>query len=344
MLTVLLAARDAERTLPAALLAHERVLPPDGGFKIVAVDNGSRDRTRALLERARDRLPLVVLCEPHAGLNRARNAAWPHVAGDLVVMTDADAVPAAGWLRAFRGEADRRPEFDVFAGPVRPVFATPPAPDLVAAVRVGPTWSATTRGHDGEIDPLEAHGPSFALRLCALGASPPFDPTIGPDGTEFFAMGAETSLLLALRRRGVRAWFTSAAAVEHRLPPAASREDWVLRRQIRYGRGRLRLGTVAAARRRLRWDGVPLALRLALGARRRALARATAAGDAAAAVRARVRLCYLAGQAIEARARTRGREPSLVEVLRLLPPDVARRLAGPAAAAPARTATGVSST
>jgi glycosyltransferase involved in cell wall biosynthesis len=330
VLTVLLAARDAERTLPAVLDAHERLLPPDGGFRIVAVDNGSRDRTRALLERARDRLPLVVVSEPRPGLNRARNTAWPRVEGDLVVLTDADSVPAAGWLRVFRREADRRPDVDVFAGRVVPVFAAPPAPELLAAARAGPTWSATTRTRDGEADPLEAIGPSLAVRRSALPPASPFDEGIGPDGTDLYAMGAETSLLLALRGRGARAWFCAAAAVEHLLPPEASREDWVLRRQVRYGRGRMRLGTVPAGRRRLAWRGIPLALRLGLFARRRALERATAAGDAAGTLRERVRLCYLAGQAIEARALARGTAPSLAEVLTLLPRDVARRLSPPA--------------
>jgi glycosyltransferase involved in cell wall biosynthesis len=332
VLTVLLCARDAERTLPAVLEAHERLLPPDGGVLFVAVDNGSRDRTRALLERARDRLPLVVVSEPRAGLNRARNAAWPSVRGDLVVLADADTVPSPGWLRTLRREADRRPEFAVFSGPIRPVFATPPHADLLAAARPGPTWGASLRNEDGETDPLEAIGPALALRTSALPAAPVFDESIGPDGTATFAMGAETSLLLALRRRGARAWFSLGAAVEHRLPPAASRENWVLWRQIRYGRGRMRLGTVAGARRRLRWNGVPVALLLSLRARRRGLARATAAGDSPEALRERVRLCYLAGQAIEARAQARGAEPSLAEVLRALPADVARRLAAPAPA------------
>ena len=325
MLTVLLAARDAERTLPEVLDAYRRQAEPVGGWRLVVVDNGSRDGTRDVLASRGAGLPLHVVDEPRPGQNRARNAAWPLVTGDLVVLTDADTVPSPRWLACLRAASDAHPEVGVFAGPVRPRFTVPPSPALRRAVRPGPTWAVLDGETDGEVDPLHAIGPNLAIRVAALPPAPVFDEGAGPDGTPWFAMGAETSLLHRLRRAGVRGYFVGAAHVDHVLPPEASTASWVLRRAVRYGRGRYRLGTVRSARRRIAWGGVPLALRFDLARRRRSLARALASQDEAAALAAHWDLCYLAGQALGALARSRPLDPEH-ELRALLPAETRARL------------------
>jgi glycosyltransferase involved in cell wall biosynthesis len=57
-----------------------------GGWKLVIVDNGSTDRTR-------DKLRLTYLFEFKRGKNAGLNTGLAHVEGDLIVLTDDDAVP-----------------------------------------------------------------------------------------------------------------------------------------------------------------------------------------------------------------------------------------------------------
>jgi glycosyltransferase involved in cell wall biosynthesis len=303
MLTVLLVARDASASLGEVLAAYERLVPPPGGWRLVVADNGSVDGTAAVVADASSRLPLTVVSDPRRGQNRARNRAMPFVEGDLLVLTDADAVPRPDWLVRLRTAADRHDGHDVFAGTVRPVFATPPPPWLLAAVRHGPTFARLERDRDEDVDPTEGLGPNLAIRVRALPPRPCFDETIGPDGTRDYAMGSETALLLRLARAGAKARYVRDAIVDHLLPPSLSTPEGVLERAFRFGRGRFRLGTVPAARDRLRIGGVPLRLVADRLGRRIALLRA--GRDPVRSFRARWHLAFLAGQAYEAR-RARG--------------------------------------
>src|SRR5438477_428630 len=89
----MLAARDAEGTLAEVLAAHRRLVPPPGGWRLVLADDGSVDGTLDVVRRAAATLPLVLVRQPSRGQNGVRNVALQHVQGDLLVLTDADAIP-----------------------------------------------------------------------------------------------------------------------------------------------------------------------------------------------------------------------------------------------------------
>ncbi|MCC7138770.1 MAG: glycosyltransferase [Planctomycetes bacterium] len=307
MLTVLLVTRDGGRTLPEVLAAHRRLVAPPGGWRLVVVDNGSTDETRARLAEHAAHLPLVLRHEPVRGQNRARRAGEDAVEGDLLVLTDDDAVPAPGWLLALRAAADAHPAHDVIVGTVRPRFERPPAPWLLEVVRPGPVWAQVERERAEEVDPTEGLGPNVAIRTRALGPRPWFDVALGPDGTATYPMGAETSLLVALRGRGARAWYAKDAVVEHLVPAAHVEPAWVVARAFRYGRGRARMRTARASRSRWRWRGVPWRTWADLAGRRGALWRAGA--DPRRRFKALWRLALLAGEAYEARAAAGARDP-----------------------------------
>src|SRR5690349_2014049 len=106
MLTVLIATRNGEKTLPGVLEAYGRAQTPVGGFKLVVVDNGSTDATPALAGRFRNKLPLTWLSENAPGKNAALNRGLSAVEGDLVVLTEDDAFPHPDLLTRLRGAAD----------------------------------------------------------------------------------------------------------------------------------------------------------------------------------------------------------------------------------------------
>jgi hypothetical protein len=89
---VIVPARDAEATLGATLdaLAGQAA-------EVIVVDNGSRDGTAALAEA---RGVTVVRRERGEGPGAARNAGAARTTADALAFTDADCVPAPGWLDA----------------------------------------------------------------------------------------------------------------------------------------------------------------------------------------------------------------------------------------------------
>jgi GT2 family glycosyltransferase len=320
VLTVLMVARDAAATLPEVLAAHRRLLEPPGGWRLVAVDNGSADSTPDLLREAARDLPMEVLSAPEPGQSRARNAAAPSVRGEWVVLTDADAVPREDWLVRLAEAARQHPDHDVLVGTVVPRFETPPPPWVLAAVRHGPMFVRVERPEAGEVHPTEGVGPNVAIRVRALPPPPWCDEALGPDGTSDYPMGGETELLRRLAGRGARAWYAKDAVVEHLVPASRAAPDELLRRAFRHGRGLERLGLSASHGDRLRCGGVSLRTWGDLFGRRVALGRARKRGDATRAFRAAWKTAVLAGQACEARA-ARGL-PDRGPVLRHLPASV----------------------
>ena len=97
-ISVVIAARDAERTLGATLdgLAAQDL---DARFEVVVVDNGSRDGTAAIAE-THPRVDRVIRRERGDGPGAARNGGVAAATGEVIAFTDADCAPAPGWLRA----------------------------------------------------------------------------------------------------------------------------------------------------------------------------------------------------------------------------------------------------
>jgi glycosyltransferase involved in cell wall biosynthesis len=88
-LSVTMAVHDAERYLGAALESIQKQSFAD--FELIAVDDGSRDGSLAILQRHAARDPrLRVIARPHAGIVAARSAALAVATGELVAIMDAD--------------------------------------------------------------------------------------------------------------------------------------------------------------------------------------------------------------------------------------------------------------
>jgi glycosyltransferase involved in cell wall biosynthesis len=78
-----------------------------GAWELVVVDNGSTDRTVAVVESWRDRLPglVVVDASERRGLNFARNAGVDAARGDFLAFCDSDDAAVPGWLTAMAAAA-----------------------------------------------------------------------------------------------------------------------------------------------------------------------------------------------------------------------------------------------
>lgn len=94
MITVVIPAYNAAKTLGECLasLASQEEVP--GPVEIIVVDDGSTDETAAIAAAAGAR----VLRQERQGQAAARNVAIQSANGDILAFTDADCVPQSNWL------------------------------------------------------------------------------------------------------------------------------------------------------------------------------------------------------------------------------------------------------
>lgn len=244
-------------------------------WEVLVVDNTDGDaRTRVAAERFAARLPLRLLLEPGRGMNRARNRAIDHARGSLVVFTDDDVAPQPDWLTELRRGVERWPKAQVFGGRVLPSW---PADGLAPSPHELSENAYAIADWNLSEGPYSAHrifGPNMAYRASVFEGGGRFDPRFGPDGTDTYITGAETSLNLELERTGVTPVYLPRAVVHHRIRREQLQPAWLYKRAFRLGRWEAHVAGLS----RRPWGALP---RLLLDLRRAyvRLTAARAAGD-----------------------------------------------------------------
>ncbi len=238
MLSVIFATFNGSDSLPLMLESLTKILPPEGGWKLVAVDNASTDNSILILESYLDKLPLTILTEKNQGKNAALNTGIQHIEGDLVVFTDDDVVVDPLWLKELALEATLKQDFDVFAGLILPFWKIKPEPWVLDWVNHQTVYGFTSSSlATGEIKFGSVFGANMAIRASFFSDGNRFDTAIGPDGTLNYKMGSETSLVKKLAQDGARCYFTTTAKVQHIISENEMDYNWVLGRAVRSGRG-----------------------------------------------------------------------------------------------------------
>ncbi|HEV2915720.1 MAG TPA: glycosyltransferase family 2 protein [Pyrinomonadaceae bacterium] len=92
-------------------------------FRIIFVDNASKDETRKVVEENSGGLNLEYVYEARPGLNAARNAGYEHAQAPYVAHLDADAKAAPGWIENIR-RVIRDEQPDLTGGPIFPYYIT----------------------------------------------------------------------------------------------------------------------------------------------------------------------------------------------------------------------------
>ena len=233
MLTVLMATHNGAETLPEVLSAYCKLDPPDGGWKLVIVDNGSTDSTKGIIASFESRLPLTYVFEPTLGKSTALNTGLLSVSGDLVVMTDDDALARPDWLVQMRLAADAQPSFSIFGGAIVPHWEVP-APNWIL-----PFWSELTitdpAWEEGPTVMARVSGPNMGVRSKVIEAGYRFDASLGPVGPRYM-MGEDTDFVQRLGQAGFKAWHCKHAVVAHMIRKHQMQKKWMLRRAVQLGR------------------------------------------------------------------------------------------------------------
>lgn len=237
MLTVLLATHNGAGTLPRVLEGYTRLQSPEGGWRLVIVDNASTDATAQLLAQFSPLLPLHAMHTERRGKNIALNLGLGHCLGELVVLTDDDAVPDADWLVALQRVARQQPSFDTFGGRIDPLWPDDRCPDwIVRLVNLGATFAITPADMvPGPAAAARVWGPNMAIRMRVFESGHRFDEGVGPAAGQY-VMGSEVEFTCRIERAGHRAFYAPDARVAHIIRPHQMEPLWIIGRGYRLGR------------------------------------------------------------------------------------------------------------
>ncbi len=119
--------------------------PPQGGWEVVVVDDGSADNTPLILESFIGRLPLRLHRQPNCGRSAARNAGAAIALGRVLVFCDSDRVCAPSFVSAHAEAAADGHDMLVSLGEVREVYVSDVdgrRAELIGDIEAGCPWLA----------------------------------------------------------------------------------------------------------------------------------------------------------------------------------------------------------
>jgi glucosyl-dolichyl phosphate glucuronosyltransferase len=227
--SIILCTRNRCASLRRTLAALEAVGVPDGWtVEVIVADNGSTDETARVVEAAQ--LPNMAcryVCEPRVGQCYARNAGLAAAAGEIIIFTDDDVVPARDWLAQLcspvvAGRADAVAGTIVLAANLVRPWMTP----MHRAWLASSEWVAA-----GQEPRLIGANMAFARRV--LERVPGFDVELGPGRLGF---GDDDLFGEQLRAAGYRIIAQPSAVVEHHFDPARLTRDSFLSSARKQGR------------------------------------------------------------------------------------------------------------
>ena len=226
-------------TLPKVLEACCRLAPPEGGWSLLVIDDGSTDGTREVLAGFSARLPLRFVTQARRGKNAALNLALQlalaHDDAALYLFIDDDAIPAPDWLLRIEQCARAQPAHAVFGGAIAAEWSEPPPAWVPAVVPLGPTY-AVTGSAEGPVAPALVCGANMALRRAVFEAGYRFDTALGTEAGAY-AIGSDTELTRRLGAAGYACWFCPDATVGRFIRRHQVKARFILQRAWRAGRG-----------------------------------------------------------------------------------------------------------
>ncbi len=296
--SVVIATKNREALLGdtlAALLAQEW---PRDRFEILVADNGSTDRTKAVVECAAKRpgAPHIVyryVSTP--GKSPAVNALFKQVRGDVIALTDDDVCPEPGWMRAF-ATAFEETGADYAAGRILPQWESDPPPWLsepLYGVLAIPDNGARrlTLGPGGDGRDVVPVGANMAVRTHVVRRIGGLRQDLGKlSGT--LRTGEDHEFFLRMVAAGYRGVYEPEARVQHFVPRERLERAYFRRWLYQNGQDVSRLEADSDVRRIL---GVPRYLWRQAASDAMSMVRAGIAGDGRGRFAASTRLIWFGG-------------------------------------------------
>ena len=236
MVTVIMTTFNGADTLPTVLRAYCDIIPPTEGWNIIIVDNGSTDGTKNIINEYMELLPIRYVFEPRLGKNVAINTALQYIRGNLVVLTDDDAVPEPDWIIQFSDSASQNTDYSIFGGRIVPKWPVQPEDWLFRLVPLGIVYGMTDPAlKEDPISPDFVWGANMAVAADVFRAGHRFDAALGPKGTRY-EMGQETEFTIRMAKLGYKCWFCKKAVVHHIIREYQLEKNWILSKSFKFGR------------------------------------------------------------------------------------------------------------
>ena len=231
LLSAIICTHNRDRYLGAAidsLLAQEF-----DDFEVLVVDNGSRDRTREVVEQRLPHPKLQYIWEPVLGLSVARNTGAQNARAPVLAYLDDDAEASPQWLRVV-AEAYQKDDLVVVAGGKVTLLW----PEGVTAA---PPWlSVNLSGCLGAYDlgdrVLEIDDPgrtprglNYSIRRDFLDRIGGFDPNLGRVGKKLLS-NEELYVTERALQEGKKVLYLPDALVAHNVAPERLNPSWFMRR------------------------------------------------------------------------------------------------------------------
>jgi len=177
---------------------------PKDTFEIIAIDDGSTDRTPEILKRfCRDHTYFRSLSQANKGPAAARNLGIREANGDIVLLMDDDCIAEKNWARELAGSY-RSDNIGGVAGRIKFVASDNNIANQFAAHDIG---SGQPLNAAGEIDFFVTANASFRRKV--------IEQVGGFDETFPYAAHEDVDLSHRVRRAGWRLLYHDAAVVDH---------------------------------------------------------------------------------------------------------------------------------
>ena len=155
-----------------------------------------------------------------------------------MVFTDDDTIPDYNWLINIQKVTNKHKNYSIFGGKIEPHWMQKPNLWNTEWIKMGIVYAITSELNTaGEIGAGFIWGPNMAIRRSIFDKGFRFNTSIGPNGSDNYAMGSETSFTLMLEREGYKCWFEPSWIVKHIIRESQMSHQWVLSRAIRFGKG-----------------------------------------------------------------------------------------------------------
>lgn len=237
--TVVMSTYNGAERLRETLDSMCHIKAPEGGWKLIVVDNASTDNSKEIISSFSGVLPMVALYCAKQGKNAALNMAIPYFEGDLIIFADDDILVPENWLLKFQELASLHKEYSVFGSRIVPRWPSPPGEHILQGVSLGEAFAIHESDiPDGPVKSGKIWGPSMAVRAEIFNTGLRFDENIGPSKGSYIP-GSESSFNRMLELQGHKFYFSNSLEVQHQIRPEQLTIKWLKQRAFKFGKARV---------------------------------------------------------------------------------------------------------